>query len=65
MGLGDPLHDIRDPGVVDVIDIGAMRRREVVPTEAGAHTLAIDRHRNKLYAFLPNSHRTAVFEDLP
>jgi DNA-binding beta-propeller fold protein YncE len=56
---------IGDPGVVDVIDIGAMRRLEVVPTEAGAHTLAIDRQRNKLYAFLPNSHRAAIFEDAP
>jgi DNA-binding beta-propeller fold protein YncE len=54
---------IGDPGVVDVIDTKAMRRSEVVPTEAGAHTLAIDRQRNKLYAFLPRSHRAAVFED--
>jgi len=55
---------IGDPGVIDVIDIGAMRRKEVVPTEAGAHTLAIDRQRNKLYAFLPKSRRAAVFEDV-
>src|SRR4029077_18816648 len=34
---------IGDPGVIDVIDITAMRREEVVPTEAGAHTLALDR----------------------
>jgi DNA-binding beta-propeller fold protein YncE len=54
---------IGDPGVIDVIDIRAMRRREVVHTQAGAHTLAIDRQRNKLYAFLPGSHRAAVFED--
>ncbi len=56
---------IGDPGVVDVIDIAAMRSREVMLTEAGAHTLAIDRQRNKLYAFLPRSHRAAVFEDVP
>ena len=54
---------IENPGVVDVIDIGAMRRHEVVPTEAGAHTLAIDRKRNKLYAFLPQTHRAAAFVD--
>jgi hypothetical protein len=52
---------IGDPGVIDVIDIDAMRREEVVPTEAGAHTLALDRKRNKVYAFLPRSHRAAVF----
>ena len=54
---------IGDPGVIDVIDIGTMRREEVVPTEAGAHTLALDRKRNKVYAFLPQSHRAAVFVD--
>jgi DNA-binding beta-propeller fold protein YncE len=37
---------IGNPGVIDVIDIGRMRAEEVVPTEAGAHTLALDRKRN-------------------
>jgi DNA-binding beta-propeller fold protein YncE len=54
---------IGDPGVIDVIDIGTMRRAEVVATEAGAHTLTLDRKRNKVYAFLPQSHRAAVFVD--
>ena len=56
---------IGDPGVIDVIDTATMRRAEVVPTEAGAHTLALDRKRNKVYAFLPRSHRAAVFQDSP
>jgi DNA-binding beta-propeller fold protein YncE len=51
---------IGDPGVIDVIDIETMCRKEVVTTEAGAHTLALDRKRNKVYAFLPHSHRAAV-----
>jgi DNA-binding beta-propeller fold protein YncE len=54
---------IGDPGVIDVIDIGTMRAEEVVPTEAGAHTLALDRKRSKVYSFLPQSHRAAVFVD--
>jgi DNA-binding beta-propeller fold protein YncE len=54
---------IGDPGVIDVIDIGSMRTEEVVPTERGAHTLALDRKRSKIYAFLPQSHRAAVFAD--
>ena len=54
---------VGDPGVIDVIDVGAMRALEVVPTEAGAHTLALDRKRSKVYAFLPRSHRAAVFVD--
>ena len=54
---------IADPGVIDVIDIVTMRCAEVVPTEAGAHTLALDRKRSKIYSFLPQSHRAAVFAD--
>jgi DNA-binding beta-propeller fold protein YncE len=54
---------VGDPGVIDVIDIETMRRTEVVPTEKGAHTLALDRKRSKVYAFLPQSHRAAVFVD--
>jgi DNA-binding beta-propeller fold protein YncE len=54
---------IGEPGVIDVINVGTMRREEVVPTEPGAHTLAIDRRRSRVYAFLPQSHRAAVFVD--
>jgi len=54
---------IGDPGVIDVINVGTMRREEVVQTEPGAHTLALDRKRSKVYAFLPQSHRAAVFVD--
>jgi len=56
---------VGDPGVIDVIDIDAMHRTEVTPTERGAHTFALDRKRSKVYAFLPESHRAAVFADLP
>ena len=54
---------IGDPGVIDVVDTGTMRQLEAVQTEAGAHTFALDQKRNKVYAFLPQSHRAAVFVD--
>src|SRR6516164_5198844 len=54
---------IGDPGVIDVIHVETMRREEVVTTEPGAHTLALDRKRNKVYAFLPDSHRAAVLHE--
>jgi hypothetical protein len=57
------LYVIGDPGVIDVVDVETMRRAEGVTTEVGAHTLALDRKRNKVYAFLPESHRAAVFHD--
>ncbi len=54
---------IGDPGVIDVIDTGAMTRLQTVSTEKGAHTIAWDAERNKVYAFLPQSHRAAVYAD--
>jgi hypothetical protein len=52
-----------DPGVVEVFDIDLMERIETVQTERGAHTLGFDAERNKLYAFLPETHRAAVYTD--
>jgi DNA-binding beta-propeller fold protein YncE len=54
---------VGDPGVIDVIDVQALRRLEAVPTEAGAHTTALDARRHRLYVFLPKTHRAAVFAD--
>jgi len=52
-----------DPGMIEVFDIEAMRLIETVMTEKGAHTLAFDATRNKVYAFLPETHRAAVYLD--
>jgi DNA-binding beta-propeller fold protein YncE len=54
---------IGDPGVVDVIDTRQMRRVQTVNTEAGAHTLALDRKRRKVFVFLPDTHRAAVYQE--
>lgn len=54
---------IGDPGVIEVFDAESMRRTETVATEKGAHTLAFDPVRNKVYAFLPQSCRAAVYHD--
>jgi DNA-binding beta-propeller fold protein YncE len=54
---------IGDPGVMDVFDAQTLQRLETVPTEKGAHTLGFDALRNKIYAFLPGTHRAAVFSD--
>jgi DNA-binding beta-propeller fold protein YncE len=51
------------PGVIEVFDTAPLRRRETVPTEAGAHTLSFDAKRNIVCAFLPVSHRAAVYLD--
>jgi hypothetical protein len=54
---------IGDPGVIEVFDTTPLRRHETVVTEAGAHTLSFDATRNIVCAFLPASHRAAVYED--
>jgi hypothetical protein len=61
--LGHLYVAIGDPGVIDVVSVRSLSTKEVVATEAGAHTFALDRKRSKLYAFLPRSHRAAVYSD--
>jgi hypothetical protein len=54
---------IGEPGVIEVFDTAPLRRLETVTTEAGAHTLAFDPDRQLVLAFLPASHRAAVYAD--
>ena len=54
---------VGDPGVVDVFDTDVMERIETIPTERDAHTLGFDAERNKVYAFLPETHRAVVYVD--
>ena len=54
---------IGDPGVIEVFDTTPLRRHEVVRTEPGAHTLSFDAARNLVCAFLPETHRAAVYLD--
>jgi DNA-binding beta-propeller fold protein YncE len=52
------------PGVVQVLDTGAMRVVEEIATEEGAHTLTFDEDRQRLYVFLPRSGRAAVYDEV-
>ncbi|HEV8583642.1 MAG TPA: hypothetical protein VGT02_01620 [Methylomirabilota bacterium] len=61
--LGRVYVAIGDPGVIEVFDTAPLRRHETVTTEAGAHTLSFDATRNIVCAFLPASHRAAVYKD--
>ena len=55
---------IGHPGVVDVVDTGEMALAQECPTEAGAHTTAFDRARQRLYVFFPQSGRAAVYQEV-
>ena len=54
---------IGDPGLIDVFDTDSMQLIESIGTEPGAHTIAFNAQSNKVYAFLPQSHRAAIYED--
>jgi DNA-binding beta-propeller fold protein YncE len=54
---------VGDPGVIDVFDTRDLRRVETVVTGKGAHTIAFEPTRNRVYAFLPATHRAAVYSD--
>ena len=54
---------IGDPGVVDVLDTGRLTLVEQLKTEVGAHTVAFDNLRQRLFVFLPTSCRALVFEE--
>jgi DNA-binding beta-propeller fold protein YncE len=56
---------IGDPGVIEVLETAPLGRRQVVTTEPGAHTTAFDPATERLYAFLPRTHRAAVYLDHP
>ena len=52
---------VGDPGVVDVFDTTTMKSLGTVATEKGAHTTAFPPTGESLIAFLPASHRAAVY----
>lgn len=53
---------VGDPGVIDVFDTRTLERLGSVPTEKGAHTTAIAPAGDRIYAFLPATHRAAIYE---
>jgi DNA-binding beta-propeller fold protein YncE len=54
---------IGEPGVIEVFDTAPLRRHETIVTERGAHTLAFDARRQLVWAFLPATHRAALYEE--
>ncbi|HSB71436.1 MAG TPA: hypothetical protein VLT62_19080 [Candidatus Methylomirabilis sp.] len=63
VALGHLYVAIGDPGVIEVWDTERLCRLEIVPTEEGAHSIGFDPARNTVYAFLPESHRAAIYRE--
>jgi len=55
---------VGDPGVIDVFDTSAMRNIGRVETEKGAHTTALAPSGEQVFAFLPRTHRAAIYRVL-
>jgi DNA-binding beta-propeller fold protein YncE len=53
---------VGEPGVIDVFDTSTIDRTARVETEKGAHTLAIAPTGDRLYCFLPTTHRATIYE---
>lgn len=53
---------IGDPGTIDVFDTTTMERIGTVATEKGTHTTALAPAGDRVYAFLPATHRAAVYQ---
>ena len=53
---------VGDPGVIDVFSTSPVERLATIATEAGAHTTALSPSGDRLYAFLPQTHRAAVYD---
>lgn len=51
------------PGAIDVFDTDTMKRMQTVNTEEGAHTIGYNSESDKVYAFLPGTHRASVYVD--
>jgi DNA-binding beta-propeller fold protein YncE len=54
---------VGDPGVIDAFDTATMQRLGSIPSEKGAHTLAFALAADRVYAFLPQTHRAAVYQE--
>jgi DNA-binding beta-propeller fold protein YncE len=52
---------VGDPGVIDVFDTRKMTSLGRIETEMGAHTLALEPTGERVWAFLPRSHRAAAY----
>ena len=52
---------IGNPGIIETFDADSLARIDAVDTEPGAHTIGYDPDTHRVYAFLPVTHRAAIF----
>jgi DNA-binding beta-propeller fold protein YncE len=62
-GLAHLYVAIGEPGVICVVDTRRPELLGTVPTEDGAHTIAVDNDSHAVYAFLSGSCGAAIYQD--
>jgi DNA-binding beta-propeller fold protein YncE len=53
---------VGNPGVIDVFDTATMESLGRIATEKGAHTLALAPAGDRVFAFLPETHRATIYQ---
>jgi DNA-binding beta-propeller fold protein YncE len=53
---------VGDPGVIDVFATSPVQKLATIETEAGGHTTALSPAGDRLYVFLPRTHRAAIYQ---
>ncbi len=61
--LGHLYVAIGDPGIIQVFDTERGTIAQTLEIELGTHTIGFDQNTNRVYAFMPESHRASAFID--
>jgi DNA-binding beta-propeller fold protein YncE len=55
---------IGHPSVIQIFDTNTLKEVQVVKTETGTHTIGFNQETNRVYAFMPESHRASIYEEV-
>ena len=55
---------IGDPAVIQVFDTKTMGEIQTIHTEPGTHTIAFNEGLGKVYAFMPETHRASIYQEM-
>jgi len=55
---------IGDPTVIQVFDTKTMGEIQTIHTEPGTHTIAFNEGLGKVYAFMPETHRASIYQEM-
>jgi DNA-binding beta-propeller fold protein YncE len=54
---------IGDPSVIQVFDANTLKEVQTIETERSTHTIGFNQETSRVYAFMAESHRAAIYEE--